>query len=73
MNIDAITLLADNLGALPGRDGQLLQFIQYSALPGSTEQQKQATHSINRIVAEAIVRLLTEHGYTITGQDSPHA
>lgn len=60
----AAVLIENNLGKLPGRDGQVIRLMQFSTF-GRSDQAAGRINEARRDTAEAIIRLLTEHGYRI--------
>ncbi|UVO12827.1 hypothetical protein NM962_01260 [Mycobacterium sp. SVM_VP21] len=60
----AAVLIENNLGKLPGRDGQVIRLMQFST-HGRSDIAAGRINEARRDTAEAIIRLLTAHGYRI--------
>ncbi|KLO31595.1 hypothetical protein ABW16_01820 [Mycolicibacter heraklionensis] len=61
----AAVLIENNLGKLPGRDGNVIRLMQFSTF-GRSDIAAGRINEARRDTAEAIVRLLTEHGYRVS-------
>lgn len=59
------TLIADHLGSLPHPDGMPRRLMGFSTV-GRDEQSAAAIRRSTRDIADALVHLLTTHGWMIT-------